>query len=170
MRNLNPKIFALRLTALLILAVFAACSMFGCNYSRMRDDEAVEAYNDEFPKMPKKSIPVDGGIWIEREADPVSLVNPLPQTGEITGMGAERYKFYCVQCHGPRADGHGTVGQSFAPLPANLKEALVQNQSDGELFYKIRFGYKRHPALFSTMSNEETWALIRYIRTLAGRS
>ncbi len=168
MRNFNLKIL-LRLSALLILVAFGAFSIFGCtNYGRMRDDEAVEAYNDEFPKMPKKTIPIDGGIWIEREADPGSLVNPLPQTPDVVATGAERYKFYCIQCHGPRADGYGTVGQSFAPLPANLKEPRVQNQTDGELFYKIRFGFLRHPALFPTVTDEETWALIRYIRALAG--
>ncbi len=45
--------------------------------AEMRDDEAVQAYNQEFPQMPKKTIPVDGGIWIEREANPMELVNPL---------------------------------------------------------------------------------------------
>jgi hypothetical protein len=63
-------------------------------------------------------------------------------------------------------DGNGTVGQSFSPLPANLKASAVQEQTDGDLFYKIRFGYSRHPALYSTMTDQETWAVIRYVRTL----
>jgi mono/diheme cytochrome c family protein len=156
--------------AVLLLLIAALPSLTGCNYSRMRDDEAVQAYNQPFPKMPKQTIPIDGGIWIEREAVPSDLVNVAPQTPETIALGAERYTFYCIQCHGPRLDGNGTVGQSFAPLPANLKTPAFQDQTDGEIFYKIRFGYNRHPALYSTMTDQETWAVIRYIRALVNRT
>ena len=155
-------------TALVALSIFASMAIFGCNYSEMRDDEAVQAYNQEFPQMPKKTIPVDGGIWVEREADPLELVNPLPSTSQIVDRGHERYGFYCVQCHGPKLDGNGTVGQSFAPLPANLKGPDVQDQSDGELFYAIRFGFNRHPALYATVTDDETWAIVRYLRSNRG--
>lgn len=160
----------MRPAAVFIVLLLAATVLSGCNYARMKDDEAVQAYNQEFPQMPKKSIPVDGGIWVERGGNPMDLVNALPSSPETVVLGAERYTFYCIQCHGPHADGYGTVGQSFAPLPANLKSADVQDQSDGELFYKIRFGFNRHPALYSTVTDDETWAVVRYIRTLANRT
>ncbi len=151
---------------LAVLLILVVLLLAGCNYGRMRDDEASQAYNQEFPRMPKESIPIDGGVRVEREANPMELVNGLPATPETTAFGAERYGFYCVQCHGVRADGNGTVGQSFAPLPANLKSSQVREQEDGELFYKIRFGFNRHPPLYSTLSDRETWAVVRYIRSL----
>jgi mono/diheme cytochrome c family protein len=147
---------------------FALLALFGCNYSEMRDDEAVQAYNQEFPQMPKKTIPVEGGIWVEREANPLELVNPVAPDAQTIALGLERYHFYCVQCHGPRLDGNGTVGQSFAPLPANLTSSEVQDQSDGEIFYQIRFGFNRHPALYATVTDNETWAIVRYLRTMRG--
>jgi mono/diheme cytochrome c family protein len=159
-----------RRTTLLCLLAFAPLALFGCNYSEMRDDEAVQAYNQEFPQMPKKTIPVDGGIWVEREANPVDLADPLPSDSQTIARGAERYGFYCVQCHGPGLDGNGTVGQSFAPLPANLESSDVQDQSDGEIFYKIRFGFNRHPPLYSTMTDNETWAVVRFLRSKRGGS
>lgn len=159
----------LRLTVFCLLLTLAAGFLSGCNYARMRDDEAVQAYNGEFPQMPKKTVPTDGGIWVEREANTIEMKNSLPSTPEVIAMGAERYKFYCIQCHGPKTDGFGTVGQSFAPLPSNLKGQVVQDQSDGELFYKIRFGFLRHPPLYSTMTDEETWAVIHYMRALANK-
>jgi len=160
--RLKPGVFAL-------LIVMAIQALTGCNYSRMRDDEAVQAYNQPFPKMPKQTIPIEGGIWIEREAVPSDLANAAPQTAETVALGAERYGFYCIQCHGPRLDGNGTVGQSFSPLPANLKDQTVQEQTDGEIFYKIRFGYNRHPALYSTVTDYEAWAVIRYMRALGDK-
>jgi mono/diheme cytochrome c family protein len=151
---------------LIALLAFSFAALFGCNYSEMRDDEAVQAYNQEFPLMPKKTIPVEGGIWVEREANPMELVNPLAPNSQMIAWGWERYHFYCVQCHGPKLDGNGTVGQSFAPLPANLESSDVQDQSDGEIFYKIRFGFNRHPALYSTVTDDETWAIVRYVRSM----
>ena len=158
----------MRRAALLTLLALVSLTLFGCYYAEMRDDEAVEAYNQEFPQMPKKTIPVDGGIWIERETNPMELMNPLPDDSGIVARGGERYRFYCVQCHGPELDGNGTVGQSFAPLPANLKSSGVQEQGDGEIFYKIRFGFNRHPPLYSTATDDETWAIVRYLRSVGG--
>ena len=145
-------------------------ALSGCyNYARMKDDEAVETYQAKLPEMPKKTVPTTGGNWIIRESIPDDLVNPLPESSEVIATGAQRYGFYCIHCHGPRGEGDGTVGQSFAPLPANLTSAEVQRQSDGQLFYSISFGFKRHPPLFATATDDERWAVIRYMRALAGR-
>ena len=150
---------------LIALLIFASLTLSGCYYSEMRDDEAVEAYNQEWPQMQKKTIPVQGGIWTERGANPAELKNPLAPSPEMIAWGWERYRFYCVQCHGPKLDGNGTVGQSFAPLPANLESSQVQDQTDGEIFYKIRFGFNRHPPLYATVTDDETWAIVRYLRS-----
>ncbi len=155
-----------RRVALIALFAFASLGLSGCYYAEMRDDEAVQAYNQEFPQMPKNTIPVDGGIWVEREANPMKLVNPVPDNPRMVARGSERYRFYCIQCHGPKLDGNGTVGQSFAPLPANLTSPQVQDKSDGEIFYEIRFGFNRHPPLYATATDDETWAIVRYVRSL----
>jgi hypothetical protein len=69
-----------------------------------------------------------------------------------------------------KADGNGTVGQSFAPLPANLRDAGVQKQSDGELFAKITLGFRRHPPLASTVSDGDRWAVVNYIQSMKKKS
>ena len=71
------------------LLALVSLTLFGCYYAEMRDDEAVEAYNQEFPQMPKKTIPVDGGIWIERETNPMELMNPLPDDSGIVARGGK---------------------------------------------------------------------------------
>lgn len=168
--TLSQSISVFRAISLIALVLFSVQMLAGCNYARMRDDEAVQAYNQQFPEMPKRTIPVGGGIWAERQSSPSELVNVLPQTPRTIALGAERFGFYCAQCHGKRADGNGTVGQSFAPLPANLKNPQIRDQDDGEIYYKIRFGFNRHPALYSTVTELETWAIVRYIRSLAPRT
>lgn len=148
---------------LLLLLIF----LVGCDYGRMKDDEALRTYKTAIPEMPKKTIPITDGIQVLREANPDELLNPLPFESAVVDRGKEKYGYYCVQCHGLNADGLGTVGQSFAPLPANLTITDVQDQSDGWLFYKMSMGFNRHPPMWFTVAEEDRWAIVWFIRSLA---
>jgi mono/diheme cytochrome c family protein len=145
---------------------FLFLSLSGCNYARMNDQESVRTYETIMPEMPEGTIPIRGGLAQLKKADPATLNNPLSFTPDSRQQGEEAYKYFCIQCHGPQADGNGTVGQSFTPLPSNLKDNVVQGQTDGELFVKISLGFRRHPPLATTVSEEDRWAAIVYIRSL----
>jgi mono/diheme cytochrome c family protein len=141
-------------------------SFCGCNYGRMYDQESVRTYETAIPDMPEGTLPVKGGTEALKKSPPGTLRNPLPRNAEVLEQGQTAYEYFCIQCHGPLADGRGTVGQSFAPLPANLKDKSVQDQSDGELFVKIGLGFRRHPPLGTTVSEEDRWAVVHFIRGL----
>jgi len=150
------------------ICLLLSCQLLsGCDYARMTDDEAIDTHEKVMPDMPDHTIPVAGGIEILRSSDPRRLVNPLPADAGSRARGEEAYGFYCIHCHGPTGDGYGTVGQSFSPRPADLGSAQVQRQSDGELFGKISLGYKRHPPLAYTVPENDRWAVINYLRSLA---
>ena len=59
---------------------------------------------------------------------------------------------------------HGRT--KFRPSSCKPETPEVQDQSDGEIFYKIRFGFNRHPALYATVTDDETWAVVRYMRSM----
>jgi mono/diheme cytochrome c family protein len=151
----------------LLLLLFAPA---GCDYGRMYDQESVRTYEKKMPDSPQGTIPISGGVEVLSRTEPKDLKNPLPSNAAAVSRGTEAYFNFCVQCHGPRADGNGTVGQSFAPLPASLADPQVLGQSDGELFYKISLGFGRHPALATTVSEQDRWAIINYLRSLKGKS
>ncbi|HBD10320.1 MAG TPA: hypothetical protein DCZ69_18890 [Syntrophobacteraceae bacterium] len=153
--------------ALPILLIVLVLCLPGCDYGRMKDDEAINTYQTSLPDMPSKTIPTEGGIERLREAVPADLKNPLPHTQEVVERGKERYGTYCLQCHGPAGNGFGTVGQSFAPLPTDLTGSYVQKQSDGGLYAKIGLGFRRHPPLAGTVSEQDRWAIIHYLRSLS---
>jgi len=138
----------------------------GCDYARMKDQESIRTYEAEPPEMPQGTIPISGGAEVLKKSKPEDLHNPLSSTQEVLEKGMLAYGYFCIMCHGQKFDGNGTVGQSFAPLPTNLKSPSVRQQSDGELFYRISFGYKRHPPLSSTVSEGDRWAVLRYIRSM----
>jgi len=152
--------------ALTVGLVFLLSAIWGCDYARMNDQESVRTYKKEIPEMPPETIPITGGVQILNSANPKDLKNPFPYTQGSVDQGKEAYFYFCVHCHGPKADGNGTVGQSFAPLPTNLTDLAVQKQGDGELFSKISLGSGRHPPLASTVSEPDRWAVVNYIRSL----
>ena len=155
------------LPAVVMLILFTLC---GCDYGRMYDQDVIKTYGQKMPEMDTRTIPVQDGFQTLLTADPQRLKNPLQYAKASVEQGAQAYSYYCIQCHGPKADGNGTVGQSFVPLPADLSSSDVQGQGDGELYAKIRLGFKRHPKLFTTVSDEDTWAVVIYIRSLKGKS
>lgn len=156
-----------RILAAFIL-LFFLLTTGGCDYARMTDDEAVNTYGKKMPQPPPHTVPFNGGIEELINSDPKNLVNPVTATAEAVTKGYTAYGYYCLHCHGYLADGNGTVGQSFSPLPTDLRTAEVQKQSDGEIFYKISLGYKRCPPLALSIAEKDRWAIIDYLRTLAG--
>ena len=154
-----PSIFALFMASLLI-------AVPGCDYGRMYDQEDIKTYEKKMPAMDKRTIPIKEGFEVLASADAKSLGNPLSYSNESVEQGRQVYGYFCAQCHGKRLDGNGPVGQSFAPLPADLTLPVIQSQTDGVLYSRVRLGFRRHPKLFSTISAEEGWAVVVYMRSM----
>jgi mono/diheme cytochrome c family protein len=54
------------------------------------------------------------------------------------------------------------------PKPADWTSNRVQDESDGEIFWKITTGRGPMPP-WRHLPENDRWALVRYIRTLAGK-
>ncbi|GBC59781.1 hypothetical protein DENIS_0722 [Desulfonema ishimotonii] len=153
---------------LLIFALF----LTACNDWRMWETPAVRPHEEELLVMPEGTVPVSGGEAFHRLADAGSLLSPLAMNDPaVVRAGETGYGYYCIQCHGKYLDGNGTVGQSFQPLPTDLRSQGVQAQANGMLFKTVSYGIpdKRQPALATTVSVEERWQIIAYIRSQGRR-
>jgi mono/diheme cytochrome c family protein len=147
---------------------FLAGGLLGCDYARMKDQESVRTYETQLPSMPSGTVPIEGGVlWIS-SVDRKEIPNPLKPEPQNLQRGREAFKNFCSMCHGLRGDGRGTVGQSFHPLPTDLRSQWVQALSDGELFKIISLGSRRSPPLAHTISEEDRWAIVLHIRALVG--
>jgi mono/diheme cytochrome c family protein len=89
----------------------------------------------------------------------------------VIARGKAVYLIYCAQCHGYNHDGNGTVGQSFAPLPADLRSAGVQDSPAGVLFKNISYGIPdgRQPPLHATITVDDRWKVVAFIKSLGVR-
>jgi mono/diheme cytochrome c family protein len=99
----------------------------------------------------------DGDWQAPREAALRS--NPLPATPEIVGGGRKLFLRHCAECH--RADGQGSKKAADLLLP------VVQEQSDGALFWKITNGNQRRGMPFwGRLPEAQRWQLVHYLRAL----
>ncbi len=94
--------------------------------------------------------------------------NPLPETDEVLSQGQQVFLGSCALCHGPDGRGATSVGSHMDPPAMDLTSAHVQHWSDGELFWIIRNGVRLTgmPSWKSSVSEDDTWKLARFIRNL----
>jgi len=139
---------------------------------RMWRTPGIKPYEKPIPVMDAGSVPTTGGEAFYHAAVAEDLKSPLPMTDPaVIAAGKTGYGYYCVHCHGKNYDGYGTVGQSFAPKPRDLRSAKVQTMAEGTLFKEISFGIPngRQPALATTIAPEDRWRVIAYIKSLGQR-
>ena len=139
---------------------------------RMWLTPGIKPYEEPIPVMASGSVPVAGGEAFFHAAAEEDLAPPFALTDPaVVAAGKTAYGYYCVHCHGKNYDGFGTVGQSFAPPPRNLRSAEVQAMSEGKLFKEISFGIPngRQPALATTIAPEDRWRVIAYVKSLGPR-
>jgi mono/diheme cytochrome c family protein len=142
-------------------------------YGRMRETPAVRPYEKPMLVMEPETVAVADPEAGYRAMEGRRLQSPLlPGDAEAIARGEVVYTTYCRQCHGGEYDGNGTVGQSFAPLPTDLRTSRVQELADGVLFQHISYGAGsggRQPALATTLRISDRWSVIAYIKTIGAR-
>lgn len=85
--------------------------------------------------------------------------NPLPATPAIVGGGRKLFQRNCAECHG--GDGQGRKAAADLQLP------IVQEQSDGALFWKISNGNpRRGMPSWGRLPEPQRWQLVHYLRAL----
>jgi len=141
-------------------------------YGRMRETPAIRPQEDPLLIMEKGIVPVNGGEAIYRASAGADLISPLNSTEpSVITRGRAVYLTYCAQCHGYEYDGNGTVGQSFQPLPTDLRSSQVQSKVNGELFKSVSYGVPggRQPALDTTITIDDRWHVIAFVKSLGNR-
>ena len=158
-----------------VLTAIGVITLYDYNMSvgRMWETPVIKPHEKPIPVMAAGSVPVAGGEALYRAAADEDLLPPFALTEPAAvAAGKIAYQRYCIQCHGPKFDGYGTVGQSFAPPPGQLRSSKIQSMSPGLLFKEISYGIPggRQPALATTMTIDERWQSIAFVKSLGIRN
>jgi len=92
--------------------------------------------------------------------------NPYPPDEFSIARGKKSYKLECARCHGKEGRGDGSSADKIKITVSDLTSDFVQHQTDGELFWKISEGRKPMPLAKRTLTDDQRWDIINYIRTL----
>jgi mono/diheme cytochrome c family protein len=95
------------------------------------------------------------------------LKNPFSGNSVATDRGKEIYEQMCVLCHGLTGKGNGEAALSMEKKPANfltLKD--IQNETDGEIFWKITVGKPPMSSYDELLTEDQRWKLVNYIKEL----
>jgi len=94
-----------------------------------------------------------------------NMKNPIAKSEASNKTGMVLYNKNCASCHGKTGLGDGVKARSLKTFPGDLSKADYQNQSDGEQFYKSKFGRGEMPKYEGKMSDEDIWNMVNYMRT-----
>ena len=165
---------ALAVAVVVVLGGYHALILYDNDfrYGRMRETPAIKPHEEPLIPMAAGLVPLTGGDGLLRLMPPEELSPPfaLEDPGRRE-RGRAVYFTFCAQCHGPHYDGQGTVGQSFTPLPTDLRAAVVQEKPAGLLFHTVSYGIPggRQPALDTTIPIPDRWCVVAFIRSLGPR-
>lgn len=95
--------------------------------------------------------------------------NPLRGNAAAAIEGKDLFVQNCLPCHGSKGDGDGPAAAFLDKHPGVLSDPKMWTESDGALFWKIAHGNTPMPAFAQTLTGEQRWALIDYLRTLAAK-
>jgi mono/diheme cytochrome c family protein len=85
--------------------------------------------------------------------------NPLAEKPGLAAGGRKLFTRHCVECHGPTGEG--------LKKAADLQLPVVQEQSDGTLYWKITNGNPdRGMPSFSAIPELQRWQIVLFLRTL----
>ena len=103
-----------------------------------------------------------------------------PVPGEYTGMnnpvafnnpnvraGKELWEKNCKSCHGDPGKFNAVA---LVPPPPDATSEAIQANTDGEIFYKITAGRGAMPQFELTLSTDDRWKIITYIRKFDPRN
>jgi len=85
-------------------------------------------------------------------------------------LGENIFNNRCETCHGLSGKGNGLFAFGLNPKPANLTSIIVQKQSDGAIFWKISNGNAPMPAFKYSLSKQQRWGVVNYIRELENKN
>ena len=153
----------MRTLALLILIVIVLAGAGVYYYVRSTGVSALQP-----PGMVEKYLATHAKDWMIARAASQPLPPETPGTPDNATDGHTQYGSLCAGCHGYDGRTPTKQGASMSPRAPSLASGGTQRYSDAELYVIVHDGIRMSgmPGFGNTVSSDEVWNLVHYIRTL----
>ena len=94
-----------------------------------------------------------------------SMKNPTTADAESLKVGKMQYSKNCASCHGKTGLGDGSKARSLDTSAGDFTSDAYLGQTDGEHFYKSKFGRNEMPKFENKIPDEDIWFIVNYIKT-----
>jgi mono/diheme cytochrome c family protein len=94
-----------------------------------------------------------------------TMKNPVAKGDASNKAGMALYIKHCASCHGKAGLGDGVKARALKDFPGDFSKPEYQNQTDGEHFYKTKFGRGEMPKYEGKLSDDDMWNIVNYMRT-----
>ena len=94
-----------------------------------------------------------------------TMKNPIAKGDASNKAGMALYNKNCASCHGKVGLGDGVKARALKTFPGDFSNADYQDQTDGEHFYKSKFGRGEMPKYEGKLSDNDIWNMVNYMRT-----
>jgi len=91
---------------------------------------------------------------------------PVPVTKELVDRGEQRYKVFCIVCHGPVGSGDGMIVRRGFSKPPTYHDDRLRNAPVGHFYNVITNGQGKMSSYAAQVPPADRWAIVSYIRTL----
>jgi mono/diheme cytochrome c family protein len=91
---------------------------------------------------------------------------PVQVTPDLLQRGQQRFNITCAMCHGATGSGNGITKQYGLTTVVSLQDDRIRKMADGEIFNTITNGKNTMMAYGPTITVDDRWATIAYLRTL----
>jgi mono/diheme cytochrome c family protein len=94
-----------------------------------------------------------------------TMKNPVAVGEASTKAGQALYTKNCASCHGKAGLGDGVKARMLKTFPGDFSKTEYQGQTDGDQFYKSKFGRDEMPKYEGKLTDDEIWNIVNYMRT-----
>jgi len=94
-----------------------------------------------------------------------SMKNPVASNDASVKAGMALYNKNCASCHGKTGLGDGVKARALKTHPGDFSGPAFQKQTDGEHFYKTKFGRDEMPKYEGKLADDDIWNIVNYMRT-----
>jgi len=101
------------------------------------------------------------------EAAGASWQSPIPLTAANMAKGKELFETFCIQCHGEKGAGDGSITKNgkYPPVPTY---ASRKGLAEGKMFHTITYGKGLMGSHAYILNQEERWLVIQHVKSLMG--